>query len=207
MTATDPRPELAAMLLERLAPAAEALAAACAEDIDAGPPPQDDRDRADYHRAGRAGLAHLRQLLAVLDWGARHLPEPEPEPQPVEEPWEPPPPILSDYDGSEDEFHYRSEVYVGSQETPEFRAWYAEQESRFGPLVPDRDNYDGSEDECHWGERKYVGKLNTPEYRAWEERQRRREARAHNAREGEEAEARAARARGGGDGRQEHDRP
>ena len=39
MTATDPRPELAAMLAERLAPAAVALAGACAEDISAAPPP------------------------------------------------------------------------------------------------------------------------------------------------------------------------
>ena len=39
MTATDPRPELAAMLAERLASAAAALAGACAEDIGAGPPP------------------------------------------------------------------------------------------------------------------------------------------------------------------------
>ncbi len=39
MTATDPRPGLAAMPAERLAPAAAALAGACAEDISAGPPP------------------------------------------------------------------------------------------------------------------------------------------------------------------------
>ncbi len=39
MTATDPRPALAAMPAERLAPAAAALAGACAEDIGAGPPP------------------------------------------------------------------------------------------------------------------------------------------------------------------------
>ncbi len=103
MTATDPRPELAAMLLERLAPAAEALAAACAEDIGAGPPPQDDRDRAEYHRAGRARLAHLRQLLAVLDWSAGHLPEPEPE---------------------EEEYEYLGEVWTGSRQTPEFHAWF-----------------------------------------------------------------------------------
>ena len=102
MTATDPRPQLAAMLLERLAPAAEALAEACAQDIDAGPPPEDDRDRAEYHRAGRAGLAHLRQLLAVLDWSAKHLPEPEPE---------------------EEEYEYLGEVWTGSRTTPEYYAW------------------------------------------------------------------------------------
>ena len=172
MTATDPRPQLAAMLAERLAPAVEALATAYAED--AGPePPEEDRALAERHRAGRAQLSHLRQLLAVLDWAGAHLPEPQPE----EEPWEPPPPVESDYDGSEDEFHYRSEVYVGSQETPEFEAWYAEQERRFGPLVPDEDDYDGSRDVEYYGDRKYVGKSGTPEHRAWLERQDRREER------------------------------
>ncbi len=39
MTATDPRPALAAMPAESLAPAAAALAGACAEDMSAGPPP------------------------------------------------------------------------------------------------------------------------------------------------------------------------
>ena len=43
MTATDPRPALAAKLAAGLAPAAEALALAYAEDISAGPPPPDDR--------------------------------------------------------------------------------------------------------------------------------------------------------------------
>ena len=56
MTRTDPRPELAAMLAERLAPAAAALAGACAEDIPAAPPPEDDRALAERHRAGRAAL-------------------------------------------------------------------------------------------------------------------------------------------------------
>ena len=196
MTATDPRPALAAMLAARLAPAAEALAAAYVEDANPEPPPPDDRARAECHRAGRAQLAHLRQLLALLDWSAAHLPEPAPAPEPEEEPWEPPPAIESDYDGSEDEFHYRSEVYVGSQETPEFEAWYAEQERRFGPLVPDGADYDGSEDEADYGDRKYVGKLNTPEYRAWCQRQERREEREDK--EEEEAEALAAQARRAG---------
>ena len=80
MTVNDPRPELAAKLAARLAPAAEALAAAYEEDASAGPPPQDGRAWAEYHRAGRAALAHLRQLLAVLDWAAAHLPEPDPAP-------------------------------------------------------------------------------------------------------------------------------
>ena len=111
MTETDPRPRLAAALLERLAPAAEALAAACAGDIDAGPPPEDDRDRADYHRAARAGLAHLRQLLAVIDWSARHLPEPEPEPE-------------------QDEVHYLGAVWTGRQDTPGFYAWVKQQDRR-----------------------------------------------------------------------------
>ena len=120
MTATDPRPELAAKLAAGLAPAAEALALAYAEDMSAGPPPPDDRALAERHRAGRAQLAHLRQLLAVLDWAGAHLPEPEPAPveEPEEEPWEPPPAVKPDYDGSEDEFHYGGEAYVGSQETP-----------------------------------------------------------------------------------------
>ncbi len=56
MTATDPRPELAAMLAESLAPAAAALAGACAEDMNAGQPPEDDRAPAGHHRAGRAAL-------------------------------------------------------------------------------------------------------------------------------------------------------
>ena len=60
MTATDPRPALAAMLAARLAPAATALAEAYVEDINAGPPPEDRRADADRHRAGRAALAHLR---------------------------------------------------------------------------------------------------------------------------------------------------
>ena len=111
MTATDPRPRLAAALLERLAPAAEALAAACAGDIDAGPPPEDDRDRADYHRAARAGLTHLRQLLAVIDWSARHLPEPEPEPE-------------------QDEVHYLGAVWTGRRDTPGFYAWVKQQDRR-----------------------------------------------------------------------------
>ena len=43
MTVNDPRPELAAMLAARLAPAAEALALAYAEDMNAGPSPEDRR--------------------------------------------------------------------------------------------------------------------------------------------------------------------
>ncbi len=111
MTATDPRPELAAMLAERLAPAAATLAGAYAEDMSAGPMPEDDRARADYHRAARAGLAHLRQLLAVIDWSARHLPEPEPEPE-------------------QDEVHYLGAVWTGRQDTPEFYAWVEQQDRR-----------------------------------------------------------------------------
>ncbi len=92
MTVNDPRPALAATLAARLAPAAEALAAACAEDAGPEPPPPDDRALAEHHRAARARLHHLRQLLPLLDWSARHVSEPEPQPEPVEEPWEPPPP-------------------------------------------------------------------------------------------------------------------
>ncbi len=179
MTVNDPRPRLAATLLERLAPAAEALAAACAEDLNPEPAPPDERARADHHRAGRAQLAHLRQLLAVLDWAGAHLPEPEPgqepapEPEPVEDPWEPPPPAEPDYDGSEDEFHYGGESYVGSQDTPEFRAWLEDLERRRGPLPLD-DSRPGCLIECIVGERKFTGRLMTPEFRAWRERQHRR---------------------------------
>ena len=178
MTATDPRPALAAMLLERLAPAAEALAAAYAQDVNPEPPPPDDRARADYHRAGRAQLAHLHKLLAVLDWSARHLPEPEPA-SPDEAPheaWDAEPvaePVQPDYDGSEDEFHYGGEAYVGSQETPEFRAWLEDLERRLGPVPLDQNLPD-----CliHFtvNSRVFVGRLMTPEFRAWRERQRRR---------------------------------
>ncbi len=77
MTATDPRPQLAAMPAARLAPAAEALAEACAEDMGAAPPPADRRADADRRRAGRAALAHPRQLLALLDWSAERMPGPE----------------------------------------------------------------------------------------------------------------------------------
>ena len=41
MTATDPRPALAAMSAEKLAPAATALAEAYAEDMGTTPPPED----------------------------------------------------------------------------------------------------------------------------------------------------------------------
>ena len=163
MTATDPRPRLAAALAAKLAPAAESLAAAYEETIAAEPPPQEDRALAEHHRAGRAALAHLRQLLALLDWAAAHLPEPQPElrGEAPEDP-DPPPPAESGYDGGEDEFHYRSETYTGSQKTPQFHAWLAEQQRRFGPLVANEDEYDGSEDEYNFGERRYVGKLTTP---------------------------------------------
>ena len=166
MTATDPRPELAAKLAAGLVPAAEALALAYAEDMSAGPPPPDDRAIAEHHRAGRAQLSHLRQLLSLLDWAGKHLPEPDPEPeeQPADEfdnPFGEPDPVASGYDGSE--------------ERPGFREWSEDMERRFGPLVPDADDYDGSRDEEHYGDRKYVGKFGKPEHRAWLERQDRRE--------------------------------
>ena len=178
MTATDPRPALAAALAARLAPAAEALAAAYARDANPEPPPPDDRTRAECHRAGRAQLDHLRELLAVLDWSAAHMPEPEPEPaeepsDAFDEPVAEPPVAESDYDGSEDEFHYRGEVYAGSQDTPEFGAWLEDMERRFGP-VPTDGGHDGSPIECNVSGRKFVGRLATPEFRAWRERQRRR---------------------------------
>ncbi len=135
MTATDPRPALAAMLAERLAPAAAALAEACAEDMSAVPPPEDDRAPAERHRAGRAALSHLRQLLGLLDRAAARMPEPEQVP--AGEPG-------SDYDGSEDEYHYFDEVHVGSQETPEFRDWLARQERREAADIAAREAAAGS---------------------------------------------------------------
>ena len=45
-------------------------ALAYAEGMNAGPPPEDRRACAEHHRAGRAALAHLRQLLALLNWSA-----------------------------------------------------------------------------------------------------------------------------------------
>ena len=174
MTATDPRPALAAMLAERLAPAARALALAYADDMSAGPPPEDDRACAERHRAGRAQLSHLRQLLGVLDWAAARMPEPEPAEGPACRPGEArdePRPYVSDYDGGEDEFHYGGEVYVGSQETPEFRAWLADLERRAGPLPWDSDRLLSSS----IGERLFVGDLDSPEYREWHERQDRRD--------------------------------
>ncbi len=113
MTATD-RPALAAMPAERLAPAAAALAGACAADISAVPPPEDDR-------AGRAALFHLRQLLGVLDRAAARLPEPEQVP--AREPG-------SGYDGSENVYYFGKRQYVGRLTTPEFRDWLARQERR-----------------------------------------------------------------------------
>ncbi len=175
MTATDPRPQLAATLAARLAPAAEALALAYAEDIGAGPPPEDDRALAERHRAGRAQLSHLRQLLSVLDWAGAHLPEPELAEDPAYEPDEvrdEPRPDVSDYDGGEDEFHYGGEVWAGSQETPEFRAWLEDKERRFGP-VPIDDGREGSLNECSVNGRTFIGKLTTPEFKAWYARQRR----------------------------------
>ena len=178
MTATDPRPQLAATLAARLAPAAEALAAAYAEDMSAGPPPPDDRALAERHRAGRAQLSHLRQLLSVLDWAGKHLPEPEPAP--VEEPadrfdnpFSEPDPVEAGYDGSGNEFHYRGEVWAGSQETSGFRAWSEDMERRFGPVPMDEGGERGPTD-CHAGGRKFVGRLRSPEFRAWRDKQRRR---------------------------------
>ena len=148
MTATDPRPALAAMLAERLAPAAAALAEACAEDISAAPPPEDDRALAERHRAGRAALSHLRQLLGVLDRAAARLPEPEQAPagEPANDldAWTPEPEPGSGYDGSEDEYHYFDEVHVGSQETPAFRDWLARQERREAADIAAREAAAGS---------------------------------------------------------------
>ena len=100
------------------------------------------------------------------------MPEPAPEPEPEEEPWEPQP-AGSGYDGSEDESHYCGEAYVGSQKTPEFRAWLEGLERRLGPVPLDKSRA-GCLIECNVSERKFVGRLMTPELRAWDERQSRR---------------------------------
>ena len=137
MTATDPRPALAAMLAARLAPAAAALAEAYLEDMGAGPPPEDRRADADRHRAGRAALAHLRRLLSLLDWSAERMPEPEPAETQMDAPDEPaagPPDPETGHDGSEDEFHYAGRVWKGSIAAPGFREWPGDLERRFGRL-------------------------------------------------------------------------
>ncbi len=121
MTATDPRPELAAMPAERLAPAAAALAEACAEDMSAGPPPEDGRALAERHRAGRAALSHLRQFIGLLDRAAAHMPEPEQAP--AGEPG-------SGHDGSENVYCFGKRQYAGRLTTPAFRGWLARQERR-----------------------------------------------------------------------------
>ena len=70
MTATDPRPELAAMLAARLAPAAEALALAYVEDMDAGPPPE---DRRACEGRGQAGEA-VKERTAICPNRLRNMP-------------------------------------------------------------------------------------------------------------------------------------
>ena len=179
MTVNDPRPELAAMLAARLAPAAAALVEAYLEDINAGPPLEDRRADADHHRAGRAALAHLRQLLALLDWSAAHMPEPETAGAPADAPDQPvagPPDPETGYDGSEDEFHYAGEVWKGSIAAPGFREWLGDLERRFG-LIPMKEGEEGRLIECNVGGRMFIGPPDTPEFEAWRERQRRREER------------------------------
>ncbi len=108
--------------------------------------------------------------------GRRPPAEPEPAPEePLDEfddPFDEPDPYVSDYDGSEDEFHYGGEVWAGSQETPEFRAWLENMERRFGPVTIGGGL--GGLIDCHVSGRKFVGKLPSPEYTAWRERQHRR---------------------------------
>ena len=63
------------------------------------------------------------------------------------------------------------EVWAGSQETPEFRAWLEDMERRFGPVTIGGGL--GGPIDCHVGGRKFVGKLPSPEYTARRERQHR----------------------------------
>ena len=176
MTATDPRPQLAAMLAEKLAPAVETLAAAYAEDIDAGPPPPDDRALAERHRAGRAQLAHLRQLLACSTGPPPACPNPpksrhaNPKNPATNRATNPAPmsPTMTAARTSS-----TMAAYVGSQETPEFKAWLAEVERRAGPLPKDPDHPDRPVS-CTFDERQFIGDLNSPEYREWRDRHQRR---------------------------------
>ena len=167
MTATDPRPELAAMLAARLAPAAEALV----DGLCGGHERRARRRRttardADHHRAGRAVLAHLRQLLALLDWSAERMPEPEPAGAPADAPDQPvagPPDPETGYDGSEDEFHYAGEVWKGSIAAPGFREWLGDLERRVG-LIPMKEGEEGRLIECNVGGRMFIGPPDTPEF-------------------------------------------
>ena len=61
-----------------------------------------------------------------------------PEPPPPDEAQDTPgePEAESGCDGNEDEFHYGGETYVGSQDTPEFRAWDEQQKRRKEPPSP-----------------------------------------------------------------------
>ena len=130
MTATDPRPQLAAMPAARLAPAAEALAEACAEDMGAAPPPAD-------HRAGRAALAHPRQLLALLDWSAERKPGPERAGKPE---FRTGPgdlerrvgliPVKEGEEGRLIECHVGGRMFFGLPDTPGFEAWRERQGRR-----------------------------------------------------------------------------
>ena len=185
MTATDPRPRLAAALAARLAPAAESLAAAYEDNIAAGPPPQEDRALAEHHRAGRAALAHLRQLLAPARLGRRppartaaRAPAAKPRTTPTRRPRRSPAMTAA-----------RTSSTIAARPMPAARTrrssgpGWPNRQRRFGPLVADEDDYDGSEDEYNFGERRYVGKLTTPEFASWLERQERREAAARAARE------------------------
>ena len=100
MTATDPRPELAAMLAERLVPAAAAPASACAEDISAG------------------AAAHLPE------------PERAPAEEPANDLDDWTPELRTGFDGSEDLYNFSERRYVGRLTTPAFRDWLARQERR-----------------------------------------------------------------------------
>ena len=64
-------------------------------------------------------------------------------------------------------------LYVGSQKTPEFRAWLEDLERRLGP-VPLDDSLPGHLIDCTIGDRTFTGRPMTPEYRAWREKQDRR---------------------------------
>ena len=107
MTATDPRPALAAALAARLAPAAEALAAAYAEDASPEPPPPAEPDD-----VGSQDTPGFHAWLEDLE--RRRGPAPLDRSRP----------------GGLLNFSVGTRKFVGRTMTPEFRAWDERQRRR-----------------------------------------------------------------------------
>ncbi len=121
MTATDPRPRLAAALAARLAPAAEALAAAYAEDANPElPPPAEsgyDGSEDETHHCGEV-YAGSQETPGFEVW----LEDLERRFGPV--------PLDGSRDGSLPECNVSGRKFVGDLMTPEFRAWRERQRRR-----------------------------------------------------------------------------